>query len=436
MLNTPSSSSSPSNTPTTTSSPQYCSDNEELEKALVNGNEAFSRKDYESALQLYEKALLLYQEHVNNHQGIAPMASPSFVATTLSSIVQYKIGLAYFYLERWEEAIPFFEKAIDYDPTGYANACTMLFNLLWKINSCVQAIITVHDFLNRFPKKEQAIQPILNNLKNSKHWYMDPRIRIVKLTEDNYCVQAVDDIPVEETIQVFDEDGHREEVKGVTIVKDSLLCTDQFITGTCTSDEETMVTMGITIKHLIQNYKKFQNVLRGLHPRKIEQAPVKFVEDWKKFFFEQLKLVKQNLGVREEFENLSLEEIEHLESDPQRLEEVLRMTMVIKLNGFVGGVYGLACMFNHSCEENCEKIDEKIVTTKNIKKGDYLCLNYMGFDDKLANRRKYLLEHFAFECECPRCQREIMAGESLIVDPEDDIMEDEEEIVVTEHDVQ
>ncbi|EFC50289.1 predicted protein [Naegleria gruberi] len=296
--------------------------------------------------------------------------------------------------------------------------------------------MVVHDFLNNFPQKRKAIEPILNNLRESKFWYLDPRLRIVKLSHDNYCVQAIEDIPVEEVIKIYDENGEREEYRGVTIVKDSLLCHDQFITGACLSSDESIVTVGITLKHLIQNLKKFQNALRGLHPRKIDEAPKIFDKEWREFFFEHLQLVKQNIGIKEEFEGMSLEEIEYLENDKERLEEVLRLTMAIKLNGFVGGVYGLACLFNHSCEENCEKIDEKIVTTRNIKAGDFVCLNYMGFDDTLGNRRKYLMEHFAFECECSRCQREIMAGMSLDADEEaDDVME-EQEVTVTEKDLE
>ena len=417
------------------STTQYCSDNEGVEKALVHGNDMIAQKNYELALQSYESALELFRQHEKNN-GVKPTVSSSFTSTTLISIICYKIALAHFYLEHFEKALPFLEQSIDGDSHGYANACILQFNSLWKLNSCVQAIICVHDFLNRFPQKEQAIQAILNNLKNSKMWYMDPRIRIVKLSDDNYCVQAIENIPVEEVVRIFDENGEREEFKGVTIVKDSLVCSNQLITGNCSSPEESLITVGITIKQLLQHFDKFHNVLRGLHPRKIEHVPQSFATEWNKFFFENFELLKQNIGIKEEFDGLTLQELEALENDKERLTEVIRMTMVIKLNGFIGGVYGLACLFNHSCEENCEKIDEKIVTLKPIRKGDFLTLNYMGFDDYLANRRKYLLEHFAFECECTRCQREIMAGESLVVDPNDDIMDDEEEVTITEKDIE
>src|SRR3989338_5389858 len=160
---------------------QYCSDNDDLEKLILMGNEFLNSKSYNNALDCFKKSLELYYQHLKS-TGIKPTTSPSFVATTLIAVIYYKIGLGYFYLEELEQAIPFFEQAIENDPDGYANACTMLFNSLWKLNSCVYAIMIVNDFLNNHPSKKKAIEPILNNLKESKFWYMDPRLRIVKLS--------------------------------------------------------------------------------------------------------------------------------------------------------------------------------------------------------------------------------------------------------------
>ncbi|KAL9654487.1 hypothetical protein ABK040_010507 [Willaertia magna] len=417
------------------SSPQYCTNNDALEQSLQIGNSYSTKRNFTEAFSHFQNALNLYEKHLQQFQQI-PTSPSTFTSSTLLSVIHYKIALCLYELENYELCLePYLEQALANDPNGYANACILKFNALWKLNSCVQALITVHVFLNQYPNKSSFFSAIFKNLKNSNFWFLDDRVRIVKVSENNYCMKALEDIPMGDIIEVVDEEGKEyQEQEGICIVKDSLLFPYQIITDS-TADEN-LYSIATIIIQFIKHFDLLQRSFKGLHPRKLNHVPKSYAKEWTRFLLESIEEIKENLNKEEYLKEseITFEDLERFTNNTKYLKECVRMLMIIKLNSFTGGVYGIACLFNHSCEENCEKIDNRIVTTKAIKAGDDVCLNYLGYDDNVKHRRIFLKEQFQFDCHCPKCERELLEEKNLVVVGSSSSSSDnkEEEMIINE----
>ncbi len=73
-------------------------------------------------------------------------------------------------------------------------------------------------------------------------------------------------------------------------------------------------------------------------------------------------------------------------------------------------LYNYASFFNHSCEPNANwYVDDKMIihitTTRDIASGEEICIAYNKALIKLPkkNRRRELLKHYEFECQCKAC---------------------------------
>merc|ERR1719210_873858 len=76
-------------------------------------------------------------------------------------------------------------------------------------------------------------------------------------------------------------------------------------------------------------------------------------------------------------------------------------------------VYRCISRLNHSCNPNCAHsfdIDRgigQIWSLRDIKEGEELCLTYVELLLEGPNRRAYLKEVYAFDCDCATCTHPI-----------------------------
>lgn len=75
-------------------------------------------------------------------------------------------------------------------------------------------------------------------------------------------------------------------------------------------------------------------------------------------------------------------------------------------------MYPSASYFNHSCEPNVLKMRQgrtiRFVTSRDIHKGEELCISYGDTDREVGERRRMLKEWWGFDCDCIRCRRELL----------------------------
>ena len=76
------------------------------------------------------------------------------------------------------------------------------------------------------------------------------------------------------------------------------------------------------------------------------------------------------------------------------------------------------CRINHSCEPNCFSAFNsnkgiRIVSARNIVKGEEITFSYINNIDRLDSRRKKLQDEYFFHCECVKCLKE--QGDSSVV---------------------
>ncbi|KAG5489854.1 hypothetical protein GH5_00737 [Leishmania sp. Ghana 2012 LV757] len=74
------------------------------------------------------------------------------------------------------------------------------------------------------------------------------------------------------------------------------------------------------------------------------------------------------------------------------------------------GVYGVGCLFNHSCEANLNvqysAVNDETLTVvglRDVKADEELTISYIDASLPLAVRQQQLFEHYHFECRCTRC---------------------------------
>ena len=74
-------------------------------------------------------------------------------------------------------------------------------------------------------------------------------------------------------------------------------------------------------------------------------------------------------------------------------------------------MYPSASYFNHSCDPNIIKVRSKrsvlFVTSKDVLKGQELCISYGHTERQVHERRQVLRDWWGFMCICPRCTREL-----------------------------
>jgi hypothetical protein len=81
-----------------------------------------------------------------------------------------------------------------------------------------------------------------------------------------------------------------------------------------------------------------------------------------------------------------------------------------ELNSSIG-LFGLASMFNHSCDANCQiqwqvnsvKPHAVIKTQRNITSGEELTVLYVSPELSAVHRNSFLLKHYGFTCTCSLC---------------------------------
>lgn len=98
------------------------------------------------------------------------------------------------------------------------------------------------------------------------------------------------------------------------------------------------------------------------------------------------------------------------------------------------GIYPIASFFNHDCLPNAcrfdyvdgdgdRNIDIVVRAIHDITVGREVCLSYFRVNWNYAERQRRLVEEYAFQCECDRCQVE----KNWKDDEEVESMEEEEE---------
>ena len=78
------------------------------------------------------------------------------------------------------------------------------------------------------------------------------------------------------------------------------------------------------------------------------------------------------------------------------------------------GLFGLASMFNHSCDPNVEMLDKmedksgfaRFHCLHDVEVGEELCIQYAGKNDSYEDRQQYLMWNYGFQCQCKKCIRD------------------------------
>merc|ERR1711892_1296449 len=103
-------------------------------------------------------------------------------------------------------------------------------------------------------------------------------------------------------------------------------------------------------------------------------------------------------------------------TDPQR-------PLLVDVRSIGCGVFPTLCLLNTSCDQNITKYNEgtKVigVASKPIKKGEEVSDNYFpaaAFQER-SERRKWLKEHYWFECECNACEENLPLMEDMPEEP-------------------
>lgn len=78
-------------------------------------------------------------------------------------------------------------------------------------------------------------------------------------------------------------------------------------------------------------------------------------------------------------------------------------------------IYPLAAYFNHSCDSNvCKKYEKNVLyfeTTRDVGRGEELCISYGGLEGESGSeRRNRLFENYFFECSCDSCKMLVSQG--------------------------
>eukprot|EP00392_Amoebophrya_sp_AT5.2_P009779 g9807.t1 len=114
----------------------------------------------------------------------------------------------------------------------------------------------------------------------------------------------------------------------------------------------------------------------------------------------------------------------------ERRRNVMRVLGCAKISSHDGGLYHFGALYNHSCAANCEvhgMHDLDVITTRDIRPGEELCISYHGggivspgrvpdhtymqMDWGVGLRRCSLRKCYGFWCSCERCEAEEKSGE-------------------------
>lgn len=93
-------------------------------------------------------------------------------------------------------------------------------------------------------------------------------------------------------------------------------------------------------------------------------------------------------------------------------DDVLKIALELRFNGFSSGIYLHLSIFNHSCKSNCIKFApqqgmdfSEVVAIEPIKKGTELTINYLTpFEQATEKRKRDITNQFHFVCKCSLCE--------------------------------
>jgi hypothetical protein len=104
------------------------------------------------------------------------------------------------------------------------------------------------------------------------------------------------------------------------------------------------------------------------------------------------------------------------------------------------GVYPAASVFNHSCLPNVAYRHEGealcFYCVSPVRSGDPLTISYVDLTLPTAERRRLLLDHWGFWCECPRCSLIAVGDKDNDNDDDDDDGDDDDAAQVDTYSVQ
>ncbi len=134
------------------------------------------------------------------------------------------------------------------------------------------------------------------------------------------------------------------------------------------------------------------SVTKSLHPQNLSDASQQEIESALQFFSDQ-EQIKELLSMA-------------------TIEEISRIYLCVKHNGFGSGLYKDLSMVNHSCDPNSVKFEPRtgsrgaseIWTTRDIRNGEEITISYCSPIESLSLPiRTYLFDQHCFECNCKRC---------------------------------
>ena len=124
--------------------------------------------------------------------------------------------------------------------------------------------------------------------------------------------------------------------------------------------------------------------------------------------FMQLSLSDRNIVASMDHSVLFDDEYEY-EMNKDKLFDIIERNNIEVIEDESNALFPTITKINHSCSPNAiwfwdaASETQKVISIDNIKRGDELTVSYCqpGYSRKL--RRKYLLQHFGFYCQCKRC---------------------------------
>ena len=196
-------------------------------------------------------------------------------------------------------------------------------------------------------------------------------------------------------------------VATVDIEKGSLILTEN--PQICGNTEETLGSSK-WIKSLLKSFNRMKKAdqleYMALHNKWNNFQDSQNVE----YHVEQIELFKENI-IEKDVKNCKLE-IDKIEKNPEKAEEILKICGIYSTNCFPSGVKIKTSRFNHSCKGNAAIIimlndEHQIRAISNIKAGEEININYnkdpfSGFRKKKDRQRSLLLNWF-FMCSCDLC---------------------------------
>ncbi|KZY59555.1 hypothetical protein A3735_15020 [Oleiphilus sp. HI0061] len=217
--------------------------------------------------------------------------------------------------------------------------------------------------------------------------------------------------PVGNGLEVFlNSDGQR----GIRALNDynigDLLITDYpvFWATLKSVEEDVRMSWKLTAEILAHNRKDFEKFVNEYELRHDLHTPR---------YDESDRKISSFLSKRTGLENSDIRRIYNIVSTYHCISQIGLIHEETKTYamGVRSSIIPSLCFFNHSCNPNSQRqtyrtieeyksMSEKLIATKEIKKGEEVTWAYSDvLNDSLKNRRKKLKQRFGFQCSCKRC---------------------------------